>query len=183
MKKTGWIIFLSVVVIVFWRYESKKMKRLSFVPILKQIGIGSAPMKDRPETTQPSPPDRPLDESEFQNFAYRTLNLLPKKSEFKELNAEQVHEMPDLLWRAGIELGKIAKILHDQPALAHRGLAFYEACAGEAEYPTPVRALCVANYRDLSARSKVSSEDFMRTLPVDVRVLSNRIPQDSSAKR
>lgn len=120
---------------------------------------------------QSSPSPVPVTREEFQAFARKTLDSLPKIADLKKLKEDEVaHGTPALLVDAGRKLGQVARMLHDNAELKDAGVAFYSECSTGAELPTPVRALC---YSHLEGKDQQAVD---AKVPPAVKTLSAKVP-------
>lgn len=137
-----------------------------------------------PESTlAPQPTQSPtensaekISERDFERLAAKTLRSLPDKKQLQKLTEEEAHQTPRAIKEAGVELGRIAQVLHDQPEMAAQGLRFYDVCLKRESVPTSIRALCFSNARRIS---KKTGKSFVPgQLPDAVIHLADEIPAE-----
>ncbi|MNK07866.1 hypothetical protein D3C87_257870 [compost metagenome] len=116
-------------------------------------------------------------EHEFLDVSERVLAGLPTFADIKGLKNEDVHAMPAVLREAGVKLGEVSQLIHDQPEFSRAGLDFYRSCFERDDVPEQLRALCVANFRNLNAHIGNRDLDLGSMVPSNVMELSNVIPR------
>lgn len=131
---------------------------ITHAPVLNSVSIKAAASKSTPV------PSKILNSGEaevsgeqkkkdFIEMAQRILRELPTREDLKSLSPQEVHRSPQILMDAGLALGQVAERLDQNSELIHEALGFYQDCAGNAELPSSVRALCFSN---LESRSKAA---------------------------
>jgi len=138
---------------------------------------------DSPTITDPTDikTTKPMSLGEFRNLTKKTLAGLPTLESLHALDASQVHETPTIMMAAGNSLGQIAQIVHDDPSLKNEGLSFYETCYVKENLPPQIRALCVADHRNLRI-SQGDGEAWLGSeakLPANILSLAQEIPSDN----
>lgn len=118
----------------------------------------------------------PAAHAAFRVLSAEVLAALPKSRELQGMSSEALHHGAGPVRDAGASLGRIKLALQDEPRLAPLALETYQDCAQLKEVALPVRALCAANWRDLSRRGLDAPE--LRDLPSEVKALARRIPSD-----
>jgi hypothetical protein len=86
-----------------------------------------------------------MTEPQFKSLLKDIELKLPLLSDLKKLPPGALHTTPAPVMQAGKDLGLIKEILKVHESYEREALVFYESCAGNAERPTPVRALCLTN--------------------------------------
>lgn len=129
---------------------------------------------------EPVPAGKPMNLGEFRELTQKTLAELPTTASLHKLKPEEVHETPTLITAAGGALGRIAQIVHDDPSLKNEGLSFYESCYTKDDLPAQIRALCVADHRNLriSQGDQLEWQGSEAKLPSNILDLANEIPAD-----
>jgi hypothetical protein len=109
----------------------------------------------------------------FRELCDRSLNELPTRVDAKAAGARDAHHGFGIVVRAGEILGKIAQELHKHPEYVEEGKRFYQRCAENALMMTYVRALCLADLRNLDAgkNGKVGAN-----IPDHIQELANQVP-------
>lgn len=118
-------------------------------------------------------------QEEFQALTQRTLRELPRLSDLRKLSQREVHHTPEIINRAGEKLGIVAELLETHPNFQPEAEEFYIKCLAQKEFPTAIRALCLANHRNLRMKSGESpewKEDEMRMTNEDIRTLAEQVP-------
>lgn len=117
--------------------------------------------------------------ADFKNLMKRTQSELPVSADFKKLSPKEVHHTPELLNRAGVKLGLIAEVLDGNPDFAPIAQEFYQDCLIRKDLPTSIRALCLANHRNLRV-SYGDSPDWhdeeIKNTTIEIRELAEHIP-------
>lgn len=121
--------------------------------------------------------EKKLTEADFVDLSMEVMDSLPLIGDFKGLTDKDVHLMPEILRNAGLEMGEISQVLHDQPELARQGLDFYRTCFENEEIPEQLRALCFANFRNLHTHIGNRELDWASMVPAKVLGLANQIPK------
>ena len=116
---------------------------------------------------------------DYKKLMKRTQSELPVLTDFKKLNPKEVHHTPEILNRAGTKLGLIAEVLDANPDFVPIAQEFYQDCLVRKDLPTSIRALCLANHRNLRV-SQGDSPDWheaeIRTTTSEIRELAEHIP-------
>jgi hypothetical protein len=115
----------------------------------------------------------PLSPVEFHALVDEVEKSIPSQSELRKLTPEQAHMTPKTLQSAGIQLGRVAEALENNPNLAADGLYFYEKCVLTDTNPTSVRALCLSDYEKLGERAHLPIRTGIA--PANVRDLADKI--------
>lgn len=116
---------------------------------------------------------------DFKNLMQRTQSELPLLADFKNLSPKEVHHTPEILNRAGTKLGLIAEILALNPDFGPIAQEFYQDCLVRKDLPTSIRALCLANHRNLRVLQGYSldwQEEEIRTTTSEIRELAEHVP-------
>ena len=96
-----------------------------------------------------------LSRDEFLNLSERVWEHVPNKADLQKLTEKDVHNTPDVLLQAGLELGSIAQAVKENPHLVPEAISFYERCSADQAKPDTIRALCFAHYRKLGERQNL----------------------------
>lgn len=131
--------------------------------------------RSAPATPVPSPSTATVStpEAKFGGLVAEVLAALPRR---ESGGGEELHHGSAAVREGGRELGRWKEALRENPDLAPRALEAYLACAAEADVLLPLRALCVANWRDLSRRGLDAPE--LSGVSSEVKALARRIPSD-----
>ncbi|MFX3675470.1 MAG: hypothetical protein ACN6I6_00380 [bacterium] len=81
---------------------------------------------------------------------------MPSKQELRALGEHELHHMPLSIAELSEELGNIKQLLHDNPndgVIIGKSIAFYRTCSAQGEWPSSVRALCLANLHEVAGES------------------------------
>ena len=81
---------------------------------------------------------------------------MPSKKELRELGEHELHHIPLSIAELSEELGAIKQLLHDNPTdglIIGKSIAFYRTCSVQGEWPSSVRALCLANLHEVAGES------------------------------
>ncbi|MBH46549.1 MAG: hypothetical protein CME71_00085 [Halobacteriovorax sp.] len=81
---------------------------------------------------------------------------MPTKQELRALGEHELHHMPLSIAELSEELGNIKQLLHDNPTdglIIGKSIAFYRTCSVQGEWPSSVRALCLANLHEVAGES------------------------------
>jgi hypothetical protein len=115
---------------------------------------------------------------EFRKLSKKVLMTLPKTGALQKLSAEEVHHTPALIREAGQNLGQVAQALHDNPALAGEAASFYKACFLKTDLPVQVRALCLADHRNLRVRGgdRADWTEDERQVHPEIHRLASMVP-------
>ena len=81
---------------------------------------------------------------QFEKLVAKARATIPTVKELRALSEEELHTTPKSMVQAGIVIGDLAQAMKDDPSLVPQGIAFYQSCLFNDEYPTPIRALCYA---------------------------------------
>ncbi len=111
--------------------------------------------------------------AEFSALTADVLRALPQLKALQGLNDEAVHNTPDIIREAGVALGQVAQLVHDNPAYEEAGVRFYDECTLQGGGINSIRALCYANLKRLSTKLKLPLEE--EKYPADVRRLAAHI--------
>jgi hypothetical protein len=115
-----------------------------------------------------------LSGGEFNKLSEQVLAGLPKVSDLQKLKGEEAHHTPMIVSQAGIQVGRIAQAVHDNPALSEDGVQFYKKCATQGDGASSVRALCFAQLRNLETHLGRTVETD--GVPESVQQLAQNIP-------
>jgi hypothetical protein len=94
-----------------------------------------------------------LSTEEFRALGAEVMRALPTKKDLQKLKDEEAHGTPPALISAGVELGKIAGAVANEPALESEAVTLYRECASSPQHPDSVRALCFSNYKHLAEKT------------------------------
>ncbi|NUN04342.1 MAG: hypothetical protein HUU57_01155 [Bdellovibrio sp.] len=125
------------------------------------------------------PTESAMSLSEFSELTKTAQKKLPTLQDFKKLKPKEAHTTPLLIQQAGVELGKIAQALHDNPNFASEAVIFYRDCFSRINLPDQIRGLCLANHRNLRLkngdRAEWNREEVEQTTP-EIQDLAQKIP-------
>lgn len=131
-------------------HPSERTVQRTQEPVATLNGPEPSPAAGLSGPTQSKAPG--MSEATFSKLSGEILKALPTLQMLRELSPEEVHRTPDLILEAGMELGKIARALEENPALSRSAFEFYKQCAERADLPRSVRALCLSNAKPLASR-------------------------------
>lgn len=142
-------------------------------PALEPVTVPTpAPVSD---VAAPAAPVKHMSTEEFRALGAEVMKALPTKADLKKLTDEEAHGTPAPIITAGVELGKIAEAIADDPALEAEAITLYRECAASPQHPDSVRALCYSNYKRLA---KKTGADFDQTVVKKyLRDLADRLDQ------
>jgi len=115
----------------------------------------------------------PITLQEFTATTQQTLRSLPNRGQIAQLSEAEVQHTPMLVVQAGRKLGQILEMLDAHPELAQQGARFYTDCALQANGVTTIRALCLANLRELSRKHQMPLPSEVENLPAQVKKLAD----------
>lgn len=116
---------------------------------------------------------------EFQGLTNKTLQELPALKDFKGLSQEEVHHTPEIISIAGDKLGHLAEVLAAHPQFTKEAQDFYQRCFSRKDLPISIRALCLANHRNIRVAQGYAPEWLTEELYAtteEVRDLAEQIP-------
>ncbi|MGE3262579.1 MAG: hypothetical protein AB7K68_12430 [Bacteriovoracia bacterium] len=102
-----------------------------------------------------------LSTEEFRALGAEVMKALPNKNDLQRLREAETHGTPPALIAAGIQLGKIAEAVANEPALEAEGITLYRECAASPQHPDSVRALCYSNYKRLSEKAGIPVNQYV----------------------
>lgn len=139
-------------------------------------GVSAAVQAEAPSSTEDATGATPVEVNvtEFEKMADGILKSLPKISELQKLKGEAVHSTPEIVSRAGVEVGQIAQAIHDNTKLSDDGIRFYRECATQNGGVSSVRALCYAQLRNLETH--LGREVEKDLVPEAIEKLAKNIP-------
>lgn len=117
--------------------------------------------------------------AEFEKLTQKTLQELPVLNDFKKLSQREVHHTPEIIGLAGDKLGLVAEVFDAHPEFAPEAQKFYFKCLSRKDLPASIRALCLANHRNLRVSKGESPEwrvEETRTTSQEVRDLADQVP-------
>lgn len=189
MKKRSWLVFCLLIV---GGITSLLATQSKFG--LQEARETQVPQKSSEQTMAPAPVDNqaptealgspttdstPPNEAELrlQNLVDETRAAIPTKSSLQKMGEAAQHQTPKEMIAAGHALGKISKLLIEEPTLRRQGREFYLSCAKDQTYPDSVRALCLSDFRaigkDLGDSTEWSKEET--DIPDSIRRLADKI--------
>ncbi len=114
----------------------------------------------------------------FRELTRTALEKLVPIKQFKDLQSQELHSMPEIMQESGVLLGQIAQALHDNPALQSEANSFYEDCFRQKDLPNQIRGLCLANHRNLRLKIGESGDwtSVEGEMPAEVIRLAGFIP-------
>lgn len=86
----------------------------------------------------------------------RLAKSMPSKKQIRALGEQAIHHLPLSIAELSEELGSIKQLIHDNPndgQIIGKAIAFYRTCSAQAEWPSSVRALCLANLHEVAGES------------------------------
>jgi hypothetical protein len=99
------------------------------------------------------------EQTEFQKKADSAQESLPTSEKIQALSPEEVHNTPQPLIDASLQIGELAEAISRNPALGAQGMDFYGKCARRGELAVSVRAHCLHNLRALGkSRNEAANE-------------------------
>ena len=117
--------------------------------------------------------------SDFSELSQATQKALPTLQDFKSLSSKEAHTTPLIIQQAGSALGKVAQALSDNPHFAAEAAQFYRDCFARINLPDQIRALCLANHRNLRLkngdRAEWTGEETTHTTDT-IQNLAKQIP-------
>jgi hypothetical protein len=131
-----------------------------------------APVSD---TAAPAAPVKHLSTEEFRALGAAVMQALPTKADLRKLSDAEAHETPAPIITAGIELGKIAQAVADDPALEAEAITLYRECAVSPQHPDSVRALCYSDYKRLAKKTGADFDEHI--VKRYLRDLADRLDQ------
>lgn len=117
----------------------------------------------------------PTSVSEFEQYTAQVLKELPVLADFKKLTPQEVHHTPEILLIAGQKMGTIAQLLSEHPYFFETARIFYSQCYVRQDLPTSLRALCLANHRNLRGASQDWDDDEIQHSSQEVRELAEKV--------
>ncbi|AHI06427.1 hypothetical protein BDW_09635 [Bdellovibrio bacteriovorus W] len=123
--------------------------------------------------------DRVWSQQDFQKLTHKTLQDLPVLNDFKKLSQREAHHTPEIINRAGDSLGLVAEVLAAHPEFFPEAQDFYVKCFSRKDFPASVRALCLANHRNLRVSKGESPEwqqEEAQSTSEEVRDLAAQVP-------
>ncbi|MGZ3695970.1 MAG: hypothetical protein ACXWQO_17945 [Bdellovibrionota bacterium] len=90
---------------------------------------------------------------EFRALGAEVMKSLPTKQDLRKLRDDEAHGTPPALISAGVELGKIAEAVSNEPELELEAVTLYRECAVSPQHPDSIRALCFSNYKRLAKKT------------------------------
>jgi len=117
--------------------------------------LATPPAASASVTPSPTPSATPEDIQKAASEAFdkqlsETTAALPHASDLRKLSAEEAHETPKILLRAGKMLGQVAETVAANPQLKDQAVGFYRECTKNDDYPTSVRSLCYVDFKNLA---------------------------------
>lgn len=128
--------------------------------------VGTSAARALPPGSEPEP-RRPLTLEQFEELAASVNQSLPTLETMRGVGEAGAHGAPVELREAGLELGRIARALQDNPSLGQAALGFYGNCAERADLPRSIRALCYSNYKSGALKTLDESLDDEEAGPGD----------------
>lgn len=114
-----------------------------------------------------------LSTDEFRALGAEVMKSLPTKKDLQKLKDDEAHGTPPALISAGVELGKIAEAVANEPALEVEAITLYRECAASPQHPDSVRALCFSNYKRLAKKTGAAFNERIVSKPL--RDLSEKL--------
>jgi hypothetical protein len=109
---------------------------------------------------------------QFAKKVETTLENLITVEQYRAAAMKNVHTTPREMIQAGAQIGDIAEMMEENPEFLEQGMQFYEKCMEGNTYPTPIRALCYSNLKQIHAdRPSLSSA----SVPEDVKRLGDQL--------
>ena len=112
-------------------------------------------------------------QAQFDEQAAKVFEAIPTVEELRKLPADELHETPEALLNAGVELGALAELVKAHPELSERALEFYEKCSLQDSSPMSVRAVCYSDFKTLAKRT--NSGRALPPVPEKVRSLAEQL--------
>jgi hypothetical protein len=97
-----------------------------------------------------------MSETSFFSLLTETTNRLPKMADIKKIPTEALHHTPEILIKAGRNLGVIKEVLKLHPAYENTALVFYQSCAKDSTVMTSARELCLTNLIEIKKKNKTA---------------------------
>ncbi len=115
----------------------------------------------------------------FRHTGEAVFRQLPTIKTMISVTAEEAHGVPRVVQEAGAGLGQIAQSLENDPRLASDGVQFYMRCYRNSSFIPQVRALCLADARNLRKQNSGASfpTEDLSGVPLQVIQLSKQIPE------
>lgn len=81
---------------------------------------------------------------------------MPSVESIRQLGEQEIHHMPNSIAELSEDLGNIKQLIHDYQDDTHligKAIAFYRTCSTQTQWPSTVRALCLANLHEVAGES------------------------------
>lgn len=114
-----------------------------------------------------------MTEEKFSMLLKDTANRLPKRSDIKQIPSGALHRTPEIIIKAGRDLGLIKEVLKIHESYERVAASFYQSCAKDEEGTTPVRALCLTDL--IQIKKKHGQELKMNEFPNQIVELSKMV--------
>ena len=163
------IFFIALTGIIAYLKPSQLKPPLQ--PIFLQIQKQQEQEKKRSISTKKNEAQINISVKTLQESIATINNSMPSNQQLRQLGQEQLHHMPPIMHKLSRELGKIKQLLHDHPDDANiisKATHFYRSCVPQEDWPSDVRALCLANLHQLTGESMHSAPKKIRRLAEQV---------------
>lgn len=153
MIKNGNLVLVSILVLVMgYCLVHMQTKENEHQPLPSMVITPPPPVPTVTATPQASTSEESQKAASeaFDRQLNETATQIPRVADLRKMSAEEAHQTPQVLLKAGKALGKIAEAVAANPQLKDQAMGFYRECTKNDDYPTSVRSLCYSDFRNLA---------------------------------